>query len=269
MPKIRACGGKVKHEAWHTTAAFRIFATMQRAGSDHSREYVGSLFDRIAPRYDLLNHLLSAGIDRRWRRRAVEHLGAVHPATILDLATGTGDLAIEAMRLGPSRIVGIDIAPQMLERAREKLTARGLTLPVSLALGAAEALPFPDDCFDGVMVAFGVRNFEDLDGGLSEIFRVLRPGGRLVVLEFSHPRRFRAPYFFYFTRILPLIGRLVSRHTEAYTYLPDTVLRFPEGEAFLEVLASRGFVQRRQERLTAGVATVYAASKPRTPKPGA
>jgi len=235
---------------------------MQRAGSEHSREYVGSLFDRIAPRYDLLNHLLSAGIDRRWRRRAVEHLRAVKPGTILDLATGTGDLAIEAIRLGPSRIVGIDIARRMLERAHEKLTARGLMPPVALAIGAAEALPFPDDCFDGVMVAFGVRNFENLDRGLGEIFRVLRPGGRLVVLEFSHPRRFRAPYFFYFTRILPLIGRLISRHREAYSYLPDTVLHFPEGEAFLEVLASQGFVQRQQERLTAGVATVYAASKP-------
>jgi demethylmenaquinone methyltransferase/2-methoxy-6-polyprenyl-1,4-benzoquinol methylase len=245
-------------------AAFRIFATMQRVGSDHSREYVGSLFDRIAPRYDVLNHLLSAGIDRRWRRRAVEHLREVQPEIILDVATGTGDLAIEASRLGTSRIVGIDIAPRMLQRAGRKLTARRRTSSIALVLGAAEALPFPDNSFDGAMVAFGVRNFEDLDRGLNEIFRVLRPSGRLVVLEFSHPRRFRTPYFFYFTRILPLVGRLVSRHGEAYTYLPETVLRFPEGEAFLEVLATQGFVQPQQEQLTFGVASVYTASKPPT-----
>jgi demethylmenaquinone methyltransferase/2-methoxy-6-polyprenyl-1,4-benzoquinol methylase len=230
-----------------------------------SREYVRSLFDGIAPRYDLLNHLLSAGIDRRWRRRAVEHLRDLRPHAILDVATGTGDLALEAARLEPSRIVGIDIAPRMLERARTKIARRGLSSLIELRMGEAEALPFPDESFDGVLVAFGVRNFEHLERGLGEVLRVLRPGGRLVVLEFSHPQRFpyRQLYFFYFTRILPLIGRAVSGHREAYAYLPATVLAFPEGEAFLGVLSQAGFEQGRLEPLSAGVATIYTGSRPR------
>jgi len=230
-----------------------------------NREYVRFFFDGIASRYDLLNHLLSAGIDRRWRRRAVEHLRDLQPRAILDVATGTGDLALEAARLQPSRIVGIDIAPRMLARARTKIARRGLSSLIELRRGEAEALPFAAESFDGVLVAFGVRNFEHLERGLGEIFRVLRPGGRLVVLEFSHPQRFpfRQIYFFYFTRILPLIGRALSGHREAYTYLPDTVLAFPEGEAFLSLLSQAGFEQGRLTRLSAGVATIYTGSKPR------
>ena len=229
-----------------------------------NQHYVRSLFDSIAPRYDLLNHLLSAGIDRLWRRRAVEHLREIHPASILDVATGTGDLALEAARLEPSRIVAIDIAPLMLERARKKVSAQGLSSLIRLQNAAAEALPFADGSFDGVLVAFGVRNFEHLERGLREIFRVLRGGGKIVVLEFSHPRRFplRQLYFFYFTRILPLIGRAVSGHREAYSYLPDSVLAFPEGEAFLRVLSNTGFEKTRFESLSFGVATIYTGSRP-------
>ena len=236
----------------------------QTSARGRSPEYVRSLFDGIAPRYDLLNHLLSAGIDRSWRRRAVEHLREIHPASILDVATGTGDLALEAAQLRPSRIIGIDIAPRMLERARAKVAAHGLSSLITLRNGDAEALPFADGSFDGVLVAFGVRNFEHLERSLREIFRVLRSGGKIVVLEFSHPRQFplRQLYFFYFTRILPLIGRAVSGHREAYSYLPDTVLAFPEGEAFLRVLSLTGFEQTRLEPLSFGVATIYTGSRP-------
>ena len=194
-----------------------------------TRAYVRTLFDGIAPRYDLLNHLLSVGIDRSWRRRAVGHLRELNPKTILDVATGTGDLALEAARLQASRIVGIDIAPRMLERAKRKVAARSLSPLIDLCSGAAEKLPFADGSFDAVMVAFGVRNFTHLERGLREIFRVLRDGGRFVVLEFSHPHRFpvRQLYFFYFTRILPVIGRAVSGHREAYRYLPETVHGLP------------------------------------------
>jgi len=225
--------------------------------------YVRSLFDGIAPRYDLLNHLLSAGIDRRWRRRAVEQLRDLRPRAILDVATGTGDLALEASRLQPEEIIGVDLSPRMLERARAKVARRGLARLITLQQGEAEALPFGDGRFDGVLVAFGVRNFERLDQGLREIHRVLRPGGKLVVLEFSHPHRFpfRQLYFFYFRRILPRLGRALSGHAEAYSYLPDTVMAFPEGEAFVRILSEAGFERPTLQTLSAGVASIYTGQK--------
>ena len=225
--------------------------------------YVRGLFDSIAYRYDLLNHLLSGGIDLYWRRRAVEHLRDLRPGRILDVATGTADFALATVRLAPSAVVGVDIAEAMMEIGRKKIARRGLTALITLRTGVAERLDFPNGSFDAAIVAFGARNFEDLGKGLSEMHRVVRAGGKIVVLEFSRPRAFpfRQLYFIYFTRILPLVGRLVSRHDEAYRYLPDTVMKFPEGEDFLGILQKAGFSQLSQERLTFGIASVYAGVK--------
>lgn len=238
---------------------------MDIAGAD--KLYVRSLFNAIAYRYDLLNHLLSGGIDLYWRRKAVERLRPHAPRTILDVATGTGDFALAALRLEPERVVGVDIAEKMLAIGREKLRRRGVQDRVTFELGDAEGLAFGDGSFDAAIVAFGVRNFEHLDQGLREMRRVLHPGGRVVILEFSRPQTapFRQLYLAYFRTILPLIGRLVSGHTAAYTYLPDTVMRFPEGRAFLEKLHASGFEDLREERLTFGIATLYSGR--RSPSP--
>jgi demethylmenaquinone methyltransferase / 2-methoxy-6-polyprenyl-1,4-benzoquinol methylase len=234
---------------------------MDIAGAD--KQYVRSLFNAIAYRYDLLNHLLSGGVDLYWRRKAVEHLRPDAPRRILDVATGTGDFALAALRLNPERIVGVDIADQMLAIGREKLRRRGVEDRVSFEQGDAERLAFSDGTFDAAIVAFGVRNFEHLTQGLREMRRVLKPGARAVILEFSRPKNapFRQIYHAYFRTILPLIGRLVSGHAGAYTYLPDTVMRFPEGPAFLEQLRASGFEDLHEERLTFGIATLYSGRR--------
>jgi demethylmenaquinone methyltransferase / 2-methoxy-6-polyprenyl-1,4-benzoquinol methylase len=227
------------------------------------KQYVRSLFDSIAYRYDLLNHLLSGGVDFYWRRKAIEILRDSSPLRILDVATGTGDFAIAAVRLNPREVIGIDIAGNMLAIGRQKVERKGLQSIISLRQGEAERIDLPDNCMDAAIVAFGARNFEHLTLGLGEMRRVLRPGGRILVLEFSKPARFpfKQIYFFYFRRILPLVGRLISSHTEAYAYLPDTVMRFPEGDAFLEILRDTGFHAVRQDRLTFGIATIYTGDK--------
>lgn len=227
------------------------------------KAYVRSLFDSIAYRYDLLNHLLSGGVDLYWRRRAVEHLMALRPRRILDVATGTADFAIAALRCGPERVVGVDIAEKMLEVGREKLRRRGLDGRITLESGEAERLQFPDGTFDAAIVAFGVRNFEHLEAGLKEMNRVLRPGGKVVVLEFSRPRvfPFKQVYNLYFRSILPKIGEFISRHDEAYRYLPDTVMNFPDGTAFLSLLQRAGFREAAEDRLTLGIATIYTGTR--------
>jgi demethylmenaquinone methyltransferase/2-methoxy-6-polyprenyl-1,4-benzoquinol methylase len=227
------------------------------------KAYVRSLFDSIAYRYDLLNHLLSGGVDLYWRRRAVEHLMALRPRRILDVATGTADFAIAALRSGPELVVGVDIAERMLEVGREKLKRRGLDGRITLESGEAERLQFPDGTFDAAIVAFGVRNFEHLEAGLKEMNRVLRPGGKVVVLEFSRPRvfPFRQVYNLYFLSVLPKIGKYISRHGEAYRYLPDTVMNFPDGKAFIALLQQAGFREVAEERLTLGIATVYTGTR--------
>lgn len=239
----------------------RPASALQRSSLD--KHYVRSLFDSIAHRYDLLNHLLSGGVDVYWRRKAIAHLADLHPKTILDVATGTADLAIAAARVHPRRIVGIDLAEEMLKRGREKVTRRGLQHLIELHAGEAENIPFESGTFDAAIVAFGARNFEHLERGLSEMRRVLREGGRIAVLEFSRPTTFpfKQMYFFYFRTVLPVIGRLLSQNREAYTYLPDTVMKFPEGNAFLEILQRVGFVATRQERLTFGIVTIYLGTK--------
>ena len=226
--------------------------------------YIRTLFDTIAPRYDFLNHLLSLSLDVRWRRRAIDLLRQYKPRRVLDVATGTADLAIEASKLHPELIRGVDISREMIRLGREKIARRGLLAIITLEQGSAESLRFADQSFDTVTVAFGVRNFTDLARGLSEMHRVLRPGGVALILEFSRPRQspFKEMYGFYFKKILPIVGGMVSRSREAYEYLPHTVGQFPDGEELLNVIAAAGFTQPRQYPLTFGIATIYLAEKP-------
>ncbi len=228
------------------------------------KEQVEAMFDAIAPRYDLLNRVLSLGIDQRWRRKAVAMLGVEQPERILDVATGTADLALEAMRLDPKKVVGVDISEEMLRRGREKIERLGLSDRIVLQRGDAEKLPFSDNQFHAALVAFGVRNFQDLDKGLAEIRRVLRPGGGLVVLEFSKPRAFpiKQAYAFYSRFILPRVGRAVSKNDGAYRYLPDSVAAFPDGEAFLERMRQAGYHDLACHPLTFGIASLYKGKVP-------
>ncbi len=228
-----------------------------------SRTEVRSMFDGIAPHYDFLNHFLSAGIDKCWRRKLIAMASRHHPKRILDVATGTGDLAIAASKLRANKITGIDISPAMLGIGQQKLHRKGLDTAIELLLADSESIPFPDHTFDLVMVAFGVRNFENLQKGLTEMHRVLTPGGHALILEFSRPQAFpvKQLYRFYFTHILPLLGKMISRHRNAYTYLPDTVMAFAEGNEFMKIMAGCGFSNINQRRLTFGIATIYEGEK--------
>ena len=227
------------------------------------KEYVRSLFDSIAYRYDLLNHLLSGGIDLYWRRAAIQTLDSRKSKRILDVATGTGDFALASLRLNPEMVIGVDISESMLEIGRKKIAQRGLDHCIHLETGEAERLAFNDGEFDAAIVAFGARNFEHLDKGMSEMHRVLKKSGTIVVLEFSRPGSFpfKQLYLFYFKFILPRIGRMVSGSADAYQYLPDTVLKFPEGKDFLDRLRRAGFTALNERRLTFGIATIYTGEK--------
>ncbi len=223
------------------------------------KQKVASMFDAVAPRYDFLNRLLSGGIDQSWRRAAIKKLAPYKPVRILDLATGTADLAIEAMKLGPEKVTGVDIAEEMLKLGREKIKRLNLEDRISLQYGDAEKLPFSDAQFDAAMVAFGVRNFENLQLGLKDIRRVLKPGGVLVVLEFSRPTAFpiKQFYSFYSKAVMPVIGRVFSKAKGAYEYLPDSIAAFPDGEDFLQELRDAGYEQEKAQKLTFGVASLY------------
>ena len=201
------------------------------------------MFDSISGKYDFLNHFLSLGIDIRWRKKAVKMLAEGNPKVILDVATGTGDFAIETLKLSPTQVIGVDISEGMLEVGRQKMKARGYDQIIDMRLADSENLPFEENKFDAVIVAFGVRNFENLERGLAEMKRVLRPGGRMIVLEFSKPRAFpfKQLYNFYFKFILPKIGRLISQDKAAYTYLPESVRAFPDGPEFVTILKRLGF----------------------------
>jgi demethylmenaquinone methyltransferase / 2-methoxy-6-polyprenyl-1,4-benzoquinol methylase len=225
---------------------------------------VESMFDSIAWRYDFLNHFLSFNLDRIWRKRAIKIISMSHKTpNILDVATGTGDLAIAALRLNPTKITGIDISKNMLDIARAKVTRRGLSDKIELLQADSENLPFNDGIFDVAMVAFGVRNFTDPLKGLSEMRRVLNTGGMIMVLEFSKPtgNPFRSIYNFYFRHILPFFGKLFSKDRTAYSYLPDSVMKFPDNEEFLNLLLHAGFSEASQLKLTAGVASIYTGIK--------
>ena len=223
-------------------------------------EAVESMFDAVAPRYDLLNRVLSAGIDRYWRSRAVRILSDEQPRRVLDVATGTADLAIKIERtLHPRETIGIDLSTEMLDRGRAKIEQKGLSPRISLRKADAADLPFADASFDAAFVAFGVRNFEDLDAGLGDIRRVLRPSGALVVLEFSSPRAFpiKQVYDWYSRRVLPRIGGLLSPDQGAYEYLPNSVAAFPDGTDFLRRMRSAGFADLEWTPLTFGIASLY------------
>jgi demethylmenaquinone methyltransferase/2-methoxy-6-polyprenyl-1,4-benzoquinol methylase len=224
------------------------------------RVQVEAMFDAIAPRYDLLNRVLSLGIDQWWRIQVVDWLRPEQPARILDVATGTADLAVMAeRRLHPRAVVGVDISARMLAFGRTKLRRRGLAPRITLVQGDAARPPVPDDAFDAALVAFGVRNFEDLEAGLAGIRRALRPGGALVVLEFSQPRAFPiAPlYRFYSRYVLPRIGQAVSGDPAAYTYLPASVAAFPDGPDFLARMRAAGFTTLTWRPLTFGIVSLY------------
>ena len=227
-------------------------------------EQVAEMFDNISPKYDLLNHVLSGGIDILWRKRAIRMLRQYAPKTILDVATGTGDFALEALALKPQRIVGVDISEGMLAVGREKMKARGVEHVISMRSGDSERLPFTNNEFDAAIVAFGVRNFEQLADGLRDMQRVIRPGGVCLVLEFSNPRQFpfKQLYGFYSKTVLPLIGRMVSKDASAYTYLPESVQAFPDGPDFLRIFESAGFINTTWTPLTFGVASIYVGHKP-------
>lgn len=227
------------------------------------KEQVAEMFNDIAGKYDFLNHFLSLGIDKGWRKKAIKEIQKVNPKTILDVATGTGDLAIAAMVVNPDKVVGIDIADQMLEVGRKKLAEKKLTGTITLQSGDSAALAFDSESFDAVTCAYGVRNFEHLEMGLREMCRVMRPGGKLAILEFSHPQQFpvKQLYKFYFKYILPPIGKLFSKNDRAYAYLPESVAAFPEGKVFVEILHKCGFKDAKARPLTLGVTTLYTASK--------
>ncbi len=227
------------------------------------KEMVQDMFNDIAPRYDLLNHLLSADIDKIWRKKVRKSLEENQPETILDVASGTGDLAIELSKLPVKKIVGMDIAAEMLDIGRKKIKKKGLENLIEMEVGDSENMKYKDATFDVVTVAFGVRNFENLDKGLKEMYRVLNKGGRVAVLEFSKPSAFpmKQVYQFYFRYILPGIGKLVSRNETAYTYLPNSVAAFPEGDEFMRRLKKAGFRNVKQNRLTFGISTLYIADK--------
>ena len=225
--------------------------------------YVKNLFNKIAKRYDLLNHLLSFGIDKYWRWRAVKLISKNNPKLILDLATGTGDFAIALNKINPEKIIGVDLSENMIECGIQKIKKLQLSNKIIFETGHAEKLRFDDNYFDAITVGFGVRNYENLNLGLKEMFRVLKNGGVTAILEFSKPKNFpfKQIYFFYFRNILPLVGRIISKDSVAYQYLPDTVLNFPEGEDFIKHLKSVGFTRIKEKRLTFGICTIYLGFK--------
>ena len=228
-------------------------------------EKIEQLFDDIAPNYDRLNHIMSLGIDRGWRRKAVKRIAELAPTRVLDLATGTGDFAVAiAKKLNDeASVVGVDLSENMLAVGRKKVAAAGLSQRVTLQSGNAEALSFPDESFDAVSVAFGVRNYENLAVGLREGWRVLRPGGQMFILELSSPDRqpWLGCYKLYSLKILPWIGGLISGNRAAYQYLPESILRFPKPAQFLPMLQEAGFARCQVYNYTFGVCRIYVAEK--------
>lgn len=229
---------------------------------DNEKQHIGQLFDRIAGTYDGLNHVLSLNIDKRWRRRAVRMLAPAEQ--VLDVAIGTADLTIEILRQGKAQhVTGIDLSRGMMAIGEQKVAKRGYAPQVQFDYGSAQQMPYADSSFDTVTCAYGVRNFANMDEGLSEMYRVLREGGELMVLEFSYPTNpvIRWGYDLYFTHILPFIGNLFSRDKGAYSYLNRSVKNFPYGEAFCQHLRKAGFTQIKATPLTFGITTIYTAVK--------
>lgn len=231
--------------------------------NEAKKDQVEEMFDNIAPKYDFLNHLLSMGIDITWRRKAIKILGKRNPKAILDVATGTGDFAIEAKSVNPERIVGLDISGEMLNVGREKIEKKGLSSLIEMVKADSEAMPFKDNTFDAITVGFGVRNFAHLEVGLAEMLRVLKPGGQVAIIEISQPENFpvKQIYNIYFKHILPTVGKMVSKDARAYTYLPESVTHFAQGQEFAHILTKVGYKEATHTPLTLGTATLYIASK--------
>jgi len=227
------------------------------------KEQVEEMFDNIAHRYDFLNHLLSLGIDITWRKKAVKFIGTIQPKKILDVASGTGDFAFEALALKPEKVVGFDLSEGMMNYGRAKAAKLNVSDTVQFVKGDSEKMPFDDNSFDAVTVGFGVRNFENLEAGLREMYRVARVGGKVAILEASQPQNtiIRALYGLYFGNVVPMIGRLFSKDARAYSYLPESVKAFPEGFEFVKILENIGFRNIKWQPLTFGACAFYSMEK--------
>ncbi|BDB56595.1 bifunctional demethylmenaquinone methyltransferase/2-methoxy-6-polyprenyl-1,4-benzoquinol methylase UbiE [Flavobacterium ammonificans] len=237
--------------------------TPYKDSSLSKKEQVAQMFDTISGNYDNLNRVISFGIDVKWRKKVLKMIGKSHPKTILDIATGTGDLAILMAQTKADKIIGLDISAGMLEVGVQKIANKNLSKTIEMVLGDSENIPFEDDYFDAITVAFGVRNFENLEKGLSEILRVLKPNGTFVILETSVPDKtpYKQGYEFYSKNILPLIGKLFSKDNVAYGYLSESAAAFPYGEKLNNILRKIGFIDVVALPQTFGVATIYSASK--------
>ncbi len=231
--------------------------------SKSKKEQVANMFNTISPQYDFLNHLLSGGIDIIWRKKAIKLLQNKGIKTMLDIATGTGDFAIEALKINPEKIVGVDISEGMLSLGQEKIKKMGLEKTIQLQKGDSEKLPFSDNSFDAVIVSFGVRNFENLQKGLTDMFRVTKPGGYCLILEFSNPRKFpmKQLYTFYSKYCLPFLGKMISKDPSAYTYLPESVKAFPDGPEFIQIFKSVGYSETNWIPMTGGICSIYIGQK--------
>lgn len=227
------------------------------------KEEVQEMFDNISGKYDFLNHFLSLGIDKIWRKKAIKILKPFHPKVIMDMATGTGDFAIEALKLNPERIVGVDLSNGMLEVGRKKMVKQKVNHIIEMVQGDSENLTFEDNTFDAYTVGFGVRNFQNLDAGLTEMLRVLKPGGVGVILEFSKPKKFPVKQYFKFHSkcIIPTIGKAISKDKAAYTYLPESVAAFPEGKQFEDIMTRIGYQSVQSKIVGGGIATIYYGQK--------
>ncbi len=235
-----------------------------KGSTQSKKEQVAGMFDDIAFRYDFLNRFLSAGLDISWRKKALDKLKTIRPKYLLDMATGTGDVAImAAKRLQPQKITGVDISDGMLSVARQKVEKLNLSNTIELLNGDSETINFPDATFDAVTVAFGVRNFQDLQKGLAEIYRVLRPGGRLVVLEFSKPKAPFVKFFYnlYMKTVTPRVGKFVSKNATAYSYLDESIRKFPEGKDFLQIMKQTGYINSEFKPLSLGICSIYCGDK--------
>lgn len=231
--------------------------------SSSKKEEVAEMFNNISKRYDFLNHFLSLGIDKIWRKKAIKQLRDVKPKRMLDIATGTGDFAIAAMKLNPDEVIGVDISQGMLDVGIEKMKRKGLDHVIQMRIGDSEELPFEDGYFDALTVGFGVRNYENLEKGLTDMLRVLRPGGRAIILEFSKPKKFpmKQLFGFYSKRIIPFFGKRISKDKRAYEYLPESVAAFPEGKDFTDILEKIGYTNVTAKTVSGGIATIYGGSK--------
>ncbi|MDX2173007.1 MAG: bifunctional demethylmenaquinone methyltransferase/2-methoxy-6-polyprenyl-1,4-benzoquinol methylase UbiE [Bacteroidota bacterium] len=231
--------------------------------SDEKKEQVAQMFDNIANRYDFLNSLMSLGIHKGWRKKCVKLIADKKPQVILDVATGTADFAIECAKLNPKKIIGVDISEGMMSHGRVKLKNLKLDSLITLESGNAETLAYPDNTFDAIVVGFGVRNFQNLEKGLSNLYRILKPNGKLVILEFSYPTNWlvKAVYTFYFSYITPLIGKLFSKDKRAYSYLTESVKAFPNNENFVNILIKLNYTNTSFKKLSFGVAAIYQGEK--------